>query len=45
MRPYGFNADFSARRMISVVDSPGSSADFSSRVASGGLYPSAMSAL
>ena len=31
--------------MISVVDSPGSSADLSSRVTSGGLYPKAMRAL
>ena len=36
-RAQAFAADFRARRMISVVDSPGSSAAFNSRVTSGGL--------
>ena len=36
-RSQAFAADFRARRMISVVDSPGSSAAFNRRVTSGGL--------
>ena len=35
--PYAFAADLRARRMSSVVESPGSSAAFSSRATSGGL--------